>query len=580
MMKNSRSFLRYFPFWETLRRYDAAWLRFDLTAGMTVAVLAIPQVMVFALIAGVPPVQGLYAAILPTIVGAMFRSSEHIITGPSNATALMLATVLLSTGKALEGEALLETVLMLTFLVGTLQIGCGLLKLGDIFNFVSYAVTVGLTAGAGVLIAGNQIDKLLGLDLPRAQHFYGQVWHIVTHLGDVHGPTLIVGVLTLAGLLAIKRLLPVLPAELLMLICASLLVVVFHLESRGVRLIGEIPQAILPVSFVHDQFGEMRRLLTGALSLAILGMAEAVSIGKVIALSSGQRVDINQEFIGQGVANVTGSFFSCMTSSGSFSRSALNFKSGAKTRLAGVFSGLFVLMVVFFFAPYARYIPISALAAIVILVAYGMVRYDQIRLALRSTRADSIVFVVTFVSVLVFDLQMALYIGIALHALFFLKQSSQPRIRRLLPDAEGSFQEVPLTAKSQRPVQIIQFEGALFFGAERAIEEAVDKILEHDTVPQVVIFRMKRTRDFDANFIVVFSRILTRFRARKIPLIFCGVRPELQALFDRSGLSHHIKHDHLFHAEAHLFESTTEAVRYAYALLQNQGNAPAHPEAE
>lgn len=568
-MNKTRSILSYFPFVETLHQYNRTFLRFDLSAGLTVAVLAIPQVMVFAIIAGVPPVQGLYAAMLPAIVGALFRSSEHIITGPSNATALMLGTVLMALPVSQETPEFLRTVLALTFLVGMFQIGCGVLKLGDLFNFVSYSATVGLTAGAGILIAGNQIDKFLGLHIQRAPHFYVQIWRILINLGSLHFLTLLVGGLTLGGLVLVKRFAPKFPAELIVLICASVCVAVFDLEAKGVRLIGEIPQAILPVSFVHADIGYMSILVAGALSIAILGMAEAVSIGKVIALSSGQRVNINQEFIGQGMANVTGSFFSCMTSSGSFSRSALNFKSGAKTRFSGVFSGIFVLLIVSLFARYARYIPVPALAAIVMRVAAGMIRYEQIKVALHSTRSDLIVLVATFVSVLIFDLQIALYVGIGLHVIFFLKQSSQPNIQRLLPHTDGSFREVPLLGtENHQPVEIIQFEGSLFFGTERAIEDGVNTLLDNEPAPRVVVFHMKRARHFDANFVVVFSKIVERFRARKIPLIFCGVRPELHSLFERSGLTRRIGQDFLFKAEESMFESTTEAIKYAYSLLQ------------
>ena len=567
-MMKKESLMKYFPIFHTLRGYNRDFLRFDLSAGLTVAVLAIPQVMVFALIAGIPPVQGLYAAMLPAIVGAILRSSEHIITGPSNATALMLGTVLISLDISQDSPDLLKTVFLLTFLVGMIQIACAVLKLGDLFNFVSYAVTVGLTAGAGLLIAGNQLDKFLGIQIQRAPHLYMQVWRVISHLGDVNMFTLLIGGITLGGLIVLKRIAPKFPAELMMLICASVLAVVFNLESKGVRLIGEIPQSILPVSFVHSDLSAMRVLLPGALSIAILGMTEAVSIGKVIALGSGQRVDINQEFIGQGTANVAGSLFSCMTSSGSFSRSALNFKSGAKTRLSGIFSGIFVLAVVFLLAPYARYIPMPALAAIVMRVAAGMVKVEQIKVALHSTRSDGIVLVSTFAAVILFDLQIALYIGIVLHVIFYLKQSSRPVIQRLLPNPEGAFREVPaLASDMHQPVEIIQFEGSLFFGTERAIEDAVDEILNNESVPHVVIFRMKRARHFDANFVVVFSKVVERFRSKRIPLIFCGIRPELQDLFDRSGLTQRIGQNYLFKAEDRIFESTGEAVKYAYSLL-------------
>jgi SulP family sulfate permease len=250
----------------------------------------------------------------------------------------MLATVLGLLGDFPDTEALLKIVFLVTFLVGIIQIGCGLLKLGDLFHFVSYSVTVGLTTGAGLLIAGNQLDKFCGLDIQKAPHLYLQVWRVLTKLHTLNLPTFFVGIITLAGLVLLKRFAPKFPAELIILIGISLLVFAFNLETQGVQLIGTIPYALLPVSFVHTDIRTVPLLLSGASSIAILGMVEALSIGKMIALSSGQQIDINQEFIGQGTANVIGSFFSCMTSSGSFTRSALNFKSGAKTRVSGILS--------------------------------------------------------------------------------------------------------------------------------------------------------------------------------------------------------------------------------------------------
>jgi SulP family sulfate permease len=227
-----------------------------------------------------------------------------------------------------------------------------------------------------------------------------------------------------------------------------------------------------------------------------------------------------------------------------------------------------VFSIVFLFARYARYIPIPALAAIVMHVAYDMINPEQIRIAFRSTRSDVIVLLSTFFAIILFDLQVALYAGIAFHVIFFLRQSSQPNITRLLSHPDGSFREVPITSsEKQRPVEIIQFEGALFFGAERAVERIINTFLNNVTTPHVVVFRMKRTHHFDANFIVMFSKIIKRFRSRNIPLLFCGVHSELQLLFDLSGLTQLIGEDFIFTAQENLFESTTEAIQYAYILL-------------
>ena len=328
------------PLLADLKVYRKENWKFDLMAGLTVAIVALPQSMAYALIAGVDPVYGLYTSIIAAIIGSIFGSSDHLITGPTNAIALMIASQV----KNFTDSNFLTMLFILTFLVGLIQFLLGILRVGKIINFVSHSVIVGFTAGAGIIIALGQLNQFLGISLPKGYNpLYVKVWQTLAAIDQTNLYALGLANLTVAIILICKKINKNIPGSLLGLIVSACLVALFNLGDKGIKLVGEIPNNLplfrlpqaFPVHFIFDLMG-------GAAAIAIVGLVEAISISKSIALSSEQRINPNQEFLGQGLANMLAAFFQCIPASGSFTRSAINYASGGKTKLAGILSGIIV----------------------------------------------------------------------------------------------------------------------------------------------------------------------------------------------------------------------------------------------
>lgn len=364
---------KYIPLIGTIRNYKKEYFYKDLMTAMTVAVVAIPQSMAYALIAGVNPIYGLYTAIVSTIISSVFGSSDHVIAGPTNAIALLIASTM---SIYMGQDNVYQMLFLLTFMVGILRILFGLIKLGKVINFVSYSVLIGYTAGAGVLIGLGQLSTLLSISIKDSSHMstMAKFYYVMTHLSQVNLYALGLGVMTMAIIIICNKVNKKLPGALIGIVIPIMFIVLFSLEQKGVKLTGFIPSSLPPFMMVQFDWVAMQDLFGGAIAIAILGLVEATAIAKSIAATSGQKIDVNQEFIGQGLANVGASFFQCFAGSGSFTRSALNYQSGAATRIAGILSGVIVALILLFFAPYAQYIPNPCLAGVILVIAYNMIK--------------------------------------------------------------------------------------------------------------------------------------------------------------------------------------------------------------
>ncbi|MCU0558493.1 MAG: SulP family inorganic anion transporter, partial [Desulfobacterales bacterium] len=362
------------PFVPWLRRYSGRYLRADVVAGLTVAVVAVPQSMAYALIAGVPVQYGLFASIVPTIVACLWGSSAHLVTGPTTAVSLVVFTTLSELARA--GSAhYLELALLLAFFVGVIQLGMGVARLGVFLNFVSHSVILGFSTGAAVLIGFKQIPNFLGVKLEKGVSLPGALWSLLTSLSGVHAPTLALGLLTVLVVVVLKKLRPAWPGTLLAMLLTGLLVGAFDLGAQGVAVVGAIPRSLPPFHLPAVGWDEhIGRLVPGALAIAILGLVEAASIAKAIAGQTHQRINLNQEFLGQGLANLAAGLFSGYPGSGSFTRSAINFRSGGKTPMSGIISGVAVAVTVLAAAPLAAHLPVAALAGALLVISWEMIK--------------------------------------------------------------------------------------------------------------------------------------------------------------------------------------------------------------
>jgi SulP family sulfate permease len=544
------------PFGPWLLRYSGRHLRADLVAGLTVAVVAVPQSMAYALIAGVPVQYGLFASIVPTIVACLWGSSAHLVTGPTTAVSLVVFTSLSELAPA-GTPHYIELALLLAFIVGVIQLGMGLARLGVFLNFVSHSVILGFSSGAAVLIAFKQIPNFLGLTLEKGGSLAGALLEMLTRLAEVHPPTLLLGLLTVAAVVVLKKFRPTWPGTLIAMLLAGGLVAGLNLEARGVAVVGAIPRSLppfhLPAVGWNENFG---RLIPGALAIAILGLVEAASIAKAIAGQTHQRINLNQEFLGQGLANMAAGFFSGYPGSGSFTRSAINFRSGGKTPMSGIISGAAVALTVLAAAPFAADLPVAALAGALLVISVEMIKVADIKRAIRSTRNDAAVLVITFLSTVFLSIEFAVYVGTLLSIGLHLKTTSQPRIYSTVPDLISGKMAAAAHGKMCCQMDIVRVEGSIFFGSSDFVLEDLQRRLKSHPHMSCLLIRMHQVNNFDASGVHVLEQIVEQLRARAGGMFFSGVNARVFQVFKNSGLLREI-------GEAHLRSSTRSAIRQA-----------------
>jgi SulP family sulfate permease len=543
LRRYARSFAR--PL-EIVRGYRKRHIRPDLVAGATVAVLAIPQCIAYAAIAGLPPTYGLYTAAVATVTGALWGSSRHLSTGPTNAISILVLSILTPLA-AIGAPEYLVAASVLAVMVGALCIVFGFAGLGMLVNFASRSVLLGFTAGAGVLIAVGQLRNLLNIDIPRSSHIWHTLFNLVLNIDQIHLTSIVLGGITVLVILVIDGLTRRLPGSLLALVGAGAFVAAFGAERLGLAVVGEVPRAMPQVTefslrwmFERDFFSA---LLMGALAVAALGLVEAISIAREIARQSGEDLDVNQELIGQGVANIAAGVFSGYASSGSFTRSAVNFQSGARSQVSSVFCGLFILAGVLAFGPLAAYLPRAALAGMIMLIAYRMVDLRQVRRVLHSSRSETGIMVSTFVATLVVPLEFAVLAGVILSLAIYIYKSSLPTVEAVVPDE--NFQQ--FVVKPGAPVcpqlGVVKIQGSLFFGAASHVEDALLANFEANPGQNVLLLQMHGVDRCDLSGIDVLEDLLRMYRGSGGDLYLDHVRPEVRDLMRRTGFEHIIGSD-------------------------------------
>src|SRR3989344_4866558 len=463
-------FLRWWP------RVNRNTLKADLVAGFTGAVIVLPQGVAFALIAGLPPVYGLYTAMVPPIIAALFGSSRHLISGPTTAISIVVFATVAKFAEPGSAE-FIQMALTLTFLAGVYQFVLGLARMGTLVNFVSHSVVVGFTAGAAILIATSQLKHFFGVSIPAGESFLHTWQDLFRQFHDINLYVTLVAAVTLAAGILLMLFKPRWPGLLIAMILGSLVALLLGDVKHGVALVGELPQQLPPFSMPDLSLKSLKALGSGALAIAMLGLVEAVSIARSVALKSGQRINGNQEFIGQGLANIVGSFFSSYASSGSFTRSGINYAAGAVTPLAGIFAAIALALIVVTIAPLAAHLPIAAMAGILLIVAYRLIDFHHIASIVRTSKRETAVLLTTFLATLFVELEFAIYVGVMLSLVIYLMRTSRPGIVARVPDPGAANRHMVTDAKLPEcpQLKIVRIDGSLFFGAIDHVQETLHR---------------------------------------------------------------------------------------------------------
>ncbi len=483
--------VKLFPFlrwWPMVNRRTA---RDDLLAGLTGALIVLPQGVAFATIAGLPPQYGLYAAMMPAVIGALFGSSWHLVSGPTTAISIAIFAALSHAAEP-GSAAYINLVLTMTFLVGVFQLVLGLARMGALVNFISHTVVIGFTAGAAVLIAASQVRNFFGINIPRGTPFYEIVHQLVAQFADINPYVLSVSLATLVVGILTKRYVKKVPYMIAAMIFGSLLAEVLNLwlgqSATGIKTVGALPAHLPPFSAPDLSLEGLRHAIGPALVITMLALTEAVSIARAIAVRSEQRIDGNQEFIGQGLSNIVGSFFSAYASSGSFNRSGVNYEAGARTPLASIFASVFLVLVLLVVAPLAAYLPNAAMAGILFLVAWGLIDFHHIHSIWHTSKSETVILAATLIGTL-FNLEMGIFLGVFLSLVMFLYRSSKPEIVPVVPaPEEGAYHFVRAKGRAECPqLRIVRVNGPIYFGAASYVQQALQQIDEDNPQQKSVL---------------------------------------------------------------------------------------------
>ncbi|MEJ2402807.1 MAG: SulP family inorganic anion transporter [Candidatus Thiodiazotropha sp.] len=479
--------LRLFPVLRWKNRVTPQTIKSDLMSGLTVAIVVVPQAVAFASIAGMPPQYGLYAGMIPPIIAAFFGSSWHLMSGPTTAASIVLLSSLSVFAEPMTPHYV-SLALTLTFMVGVIELGLGLARMGTLVNFISHSVVVGFTTGAAILIASKQLKNFFGVPIPREGNLFTTLGHFWHQLPNTNGYILAIALVTFLSGMAVKRLIPRIPFLIVALLAGSFLGVMLNLIFGGdvthIKTVGALPQTLPPLSMPDFSLQTIKDLAPAALAMTLFALTEAVSIGRALGIRSGQLIDGNQEFIGQGLSNIAGSFFSGYVATGSFNRSGLNYEAGAKTPLAAVMAGVLLMGIVLLVAPLAAYLPNAAMAGVLLLVAWGLIDIHHIKKILRASRAEATVMSVTFLAALFLDLEFAILLGVGLSLMAYLNRTSRPNLRERVPDP--SLPKRRFNDASRLPqcpqLRMVRIDGSLFFGAVSHVSERLREMEKKDRV--------------------------------------------------------------------------------------------------
>ncbi len=551
---------RLFPFlaWSLTRES----LRADLIAGITVALVLIPQSMAYAQLAGLPAYYGLYSAFVPVMVAALFGSSRQLATGPVAVVSLLTASAIIPLAGdpgMLGQEAVLAVyvplAVLLAFLVGTFQYLLGVFRLGVIVNFLSHPVIVGFTNAAALIIGLSQLNKIFGVEKARSESFLSDIWGVLQQIPDqAHLPTLLFGVGAIVILWVDKHYFPRLPGVLLAVVVTTLVSWLIDYEAMSGRsVVGYIEPRLPSMQLPDFDLEMMLALVSTAVVISLVGFMEAISIAKAMAAKTRDHIDPNQELIGQGLGNIAGSLFQAYPTSGSFSRSAVNIEAGARTGMSSVFTGVVVAITLLFLTPLLYHLPQAVLAAVIIVAVFGLINVAAVKHAWRASRQDGMASVVTFVATIGFapHLDKGIMVGAGLAVVLYLYRSMTPRVAHLGRYEDGTLRDLAVhpDLPSDDRIIVLRFDGSLFFANVAYFEDSLLAAVAMKPESRFVLVVGDGINELDASGEAVLRELNQRLQETGITLVISGLKRQVLQVMRRTRLLDEIGQENIFATE-------------------------------
>jgi len=553
-----------FPFLIWFKFINKETLKADIVAGLTGAVIVLPQGVAFATIAGLPPEYGLYTAMVTPVIAALFGSSFHLVSGPTTAISIVVFSSISHHADPGTPE-FLSLALTLTFLAGVYQLAFGLARLGALVNFVSHTVVIGFTAGAAILIATSQMKHITGIFVPKGESFVHTWVDLFQGLGQLNVYLVLLALVTLFVAILVKKLRPKYPNLLIGMVIGSLLALLLKEYTTEIKLVGEIPAKLPSLSSPDFSFSTIKMLASEAFAVALLGLIEAVSISRAVANKSGQRIDTNQEFVGQGMSNLIGSFFSSYAGSGSFTRSGINYEAGARTPLSAILAAVFLIAIVLLIAPLTAYLPIAAMGGVILLVAYNLIDFHHIKKTLSFSLSESAILLTTFFATLFLELEFAIYLGVLLSLVLFLAKTSTPNVPVLSIDKGPNVTHRKFVRIDEKPLdecpqlKILRVDMSIYFGSINHVQKILGKIEDNENIHHILI------EASGINFIdLAGAEVLVSENDRLLKkgggLYFVGLKSAVYESVVESGFIKQVGNDHFF-------DSKSQALQRIYRRL-------------
>ena len=566
--------LRTFPLALHLRGYSGTALRQDTMAGVNVALPAIAQGMAFAMIAGLPhEVTGIVCSAVAAIIGAFFAASRYTILGPTNATSLMVFSAL----NALPLDDRMPLLPVLVFLAGMLLIVGAGLRMADMIQYISRSVIIGYITGAAILIAAGQLRDVIGITQgSRGSTLVSIIGNIVTSWGTVTSGSAAASLLLAAGTMAVyialRKTAPRLPALAIALAAASLVAGLFFRKGHNIAFLGDSStDDLIPpgIDFTSDRtLNSLGHIVGPAFAVAFLSALENTVMGKALSGRTGDNTNFNQDLLAAGFANVGSAFAGGMPASGSLTRSALNYASGARTPISSLVCGVVCLAAALLMGPVMHYIPRPALAALVICVAGSLLNFRHLRICWRATRSDASTLAITIAATLILPLHVAIFVGVATSVILYLRKAARPMLVEYEFSADGALQEKQKAEGRQNPgISIVHVEGELFFGAAELFRTQIQRTA-HDENLRIIILRMKNARHLDATSVMALEELVGYLRDHGRHLLISGLSKEVYRVLRNSGMVEVVGRDNLFMGSAQNPNlSTRNALKRAQKLL-------------
>ncbi|MEN8129519.1 MAG: sulfate permease [Pseudomonadota bacterium] len=525
-----------------------AVIRADIIAGITVALVLVPQSMAYAQLAGLPPYFGLYASFLPPIIAAFFGSSRQLATGPVAVVSLMTASALEPLA-ATGSEGFFAYAVLLALLVGAFQFALGMLRLGILVDFLSHPVVIGFTNAGALIIATSQLGKLFGVSVEKAEHHYETVWNtILAAIDHSHSATIIMAVVAFGIMIILKKHAPRVPAVLAAVVVTTALSIYSDFELQHGKIVGTIPVGLPGINLPSFSWEIVGQLMSAAVTIALIGFMEAISIAKAMAARTRQRLDANQELVGQGLGNIVSGLFSGYPVSGSFSRSAVNIDAGARSGFSSIITGLMVGVTLLWLTPLLYSLPQATLAAVIIMAVINLIKIKPIIHAWKAQPHDGIVAVITFVLTLLWapHLDKGILAGIGLSLVLYLFRSMRPRFAVLSRYKDGTMRDIAVRTqlKTSDKIALVRFDGSLYFANAGYFESKVLEVLAENPKLKFLIIDGQGINQIDATGEEVLRHLHQRLKATGVEMVSARMKKQILDVLRRTGLRTEISEEH------------------------------------